>query len=122
MATRPDEPYAADGPEPYDNALTRAQARITETLTELSRLTQDPLFDRADRVIADLVNATASPHLDVDTVHKLRDLSAAYERGRDVGQRQGHRTSSTTGGCSSASSAASADAVTSSPPAPVMSR
>jgi len=52
MATRPDELCAADGQEPYDNALTRAQARLTETLTELSRLTQDPLFYRVDGVIA----------------------------------------------------------------------
>jgi DNA-binding SARP family transcriptional activator len=80
MATRRDEVDAADGPKPNDNALTRAQARLAETLTELSRLTQDPLFDRVDGVIADLVNAPATPHLDVDTVHKLRDLSAEHER------------------------------------------
>jgi Bacterial transcriptional activator domain len=80
MPTRRDELYAAHGAEPYDNALARAQARLAETLTELSRLTQEPIFDRVDSVVADLVNAPASPHLDVDTVHKLRDLSAEHER------------------------------------------
>jgi DNA-binding SARP family transcriptional activator len=80
MATGRDALNAAHGPEPYDNALVRAQARLTETLTELSRLTQEPLFDRVDGPIADLVNATVGSQLDVDTVHKLRDLSAEHER------------------------------------------
>ncbi len=80
MATRRHEPFPDQPREPDDNALARAQAALGEALRELSRLTQDPLFDRVDDVVADLVNAPASSRAGLDTVHKLRDLSAEHER------------------------------------------
>jgi len=80
MATRRHEPYPDQRREPDDNALARAQAALTEALTELSRLTQDPFFDKIDGVVADLVNAPASSRAGLDTVHKLRDLSAEHQR------------------------------------------
>jgi SARP family transcriptional regulator, regulator of embCAB operon len=80
MATRRDELYPEHGRETGDNALAHAQAALTEALTELSRLTQDPLFDRVDGVVADLVNAPTGSHVGVDTVRKLRDLSAEHQR------------------------------------------
>ena len=49
LATPGDEPYPEDSREPADNALARAQAALTAALTELSLLTQDPLFDRVQR-------------------------------------------------------------------------
>jgi SARP family transcriptional regulator, regulator of embCAB operon len=80
MAARHDGLYSAYAGGTDDNALTRAQAALTEALTELSRLTQDPLFVRVDDVVANLVNGSARARIDLDTVHKLRDLSAGYQR------------------------------------------
>jgi DNA-binding SARP family transcriptional activator len=80
MATRRHEPYPDQARERDDNALARAQAVLTEALKELSRLTQDPLCDRVDGAVADLANAPASSRAGLDTVHKLRDLSAEHER------------------------------------------
>jgi DNA-binding SARP family transcriptional activator len=80
MATHRHEPFPDQAWDPEDNALARAQAALAEALKELSRLTQDPLFDRVDGVVADLVNAPASSRAGLDTVHKLRDLSAEHER------------------------------------------
>ena len=80
MAARHDGLYPAQGEGTDDNALTRAHAALTEALTELSRLTQDPLFSRVDDVVADLVNGPVRAQIDLDTVHKLRDLSAGHQR------------------------------------------
>jgi DNA-binding SARP family transcriptional activator len=80
MAARHDGLYPAHGEGTDDNALTRAHAALTEALTELSRLTQDPLFSRVDDVVADLVNGPVRAQIDLDTVHKLRDLSAGHQR------------------------------------------
>ena len=80
MAARHDGLYPAHGRGTDDNALTRAQSALTEALTELSRLTQDPLFIRVDDVVANLVNGPARAQIDLDTVHKLRDLSAGHQR------------------------------------------
>jgi DNA-binding SARP family transcriptional activator len=80
MATRRDEQCAAHRREPDDNTLARAQAALSDALTELRRLTQDPFFDRVGSLVADLVNAPASSDVDLDTVHKLRDMSAEHQR------------------------------------------
>src|ERR1700733_3955776 len=80
MAARHDGLYPAQGEGTDDNALTRAHAALTEALTELSRLTQDPLFSRVDDVVADLVNGPVRAQIDLATVHKLRDLSAGHQR------------------------------------------
>lgn len=80
MAARRGELYSEHGRESDDNGLAHAQATLTEALAELSRLTQDPLFDRVGGIVADLVNAPASSHVGVDTVRKLRDLSAEHQR------------------------------------------
>ena len=80
MAARHDGLYSAYAGGTDDNALTRAHAALTEALTELSRLTQDPLFSRVDDVVADLVNGPVRAQIDLDTVHKLRDLSAGHQR------------------------------------------
>jgi DNA-binding SARP family transcriptional activator len=80
MAPRRHEPFPDQPREPDDNALARAQAALAEALKELSRLTRDPLFDRVDDVVTDLVNSPASSRAGLDTVHRLRDLSAEHER------------------------------------------
>jgi DNA-binding SARP family transcriptional activator len=49
-------------------------------LTELSRLTQDPLFSRVDNVVTKLVTVPERTQIDLDTIHKLRDLSAGHQR------------------------------------------
>src|SRR6266567_9474921 len=61
---------------------TPAQARITlsEALTELRRLTQDPLFDGFERALADLGNAPTGSDFGVDTVRKLRLWSTEHQR------------------------------------------
>src|ERR1700730_4860603 len=80
MAARHDGLYPAHGRGTDDNALTRAQAALNEALTELSRLAQDPIFIRVDDVVANLVNVSTCAQIDLDTVHKLRDLSAGHQR------------------------------------------
>jgi len=80
MAAHHGELYPAHGRDADDNALTRAQAALTEALTELSRLAQDPLFARVDDVVSMLANLPAGSQIDLDTVHRLRDLSAGHQR------------------------------------------
>jgi DNA-binding SARP family transcriptional activator len=80
MAANREELYPAHGRDTDDNALTRAQAALTKALTELSRLTQDPLFARVDDVVSMLANLPAGSQIDLDTVHRLRDLSAGHQR------------------------------------------
>ena len=80
MAAHHGELYPAHGRDADDNALTRAQAALTEALTELSRLAQDPLFARVDDVVSMLANLPADSQIDLDTVHRLRDLSAGHQR------------------------------------------
>jgi DNA-binding SARP family transcriptional activator len=80
MAARHDGVYPPHDRGTDDNALTRAQAALNEALTELSRLAQDPIFIRVDDVVANLVNVSTRAQIDLDTVHKLRDLSAGHQR------------------------------------------
>jgi DNA-binding SARP family transcriptional activator len=80
MAAHREEPYPAHDRDTDDNALARAQAALTEALTELSRLTQDPPFARVDDVVSMLANLPAGSQIDLDTVHRLRDLSAGHQR------------------------------------------
>jgi len=80
MASRRDELYPVSGREADADELARAQAALTEALTELSRLTQDRFFGRVDDVVTDLVNAGPSSLAGLDTVHKLRGFSAEHHR------------------------------------------
>jgi DNA-binding SARP family transcriptional activator len=79
-ANREEELYPANDRDSGDNALTRAQAALTEVLTELSRLTQDPLFARVDDVATALADLPAGSQIYLDAVHRLRDLSAGHQR------------------------------------------
>src|SRR3984957_16338973 len=80
MAARHDGLYPAQGEGTDDDALTRGHAALTGELAYCSRLTQDPLFSRVYDVVADLVNGPVRAQIDLDTVHKLRDLSAGHQR------------------------------------------
>ncbi len=80
MSARHDAQYPPRDMGSDDNALTRAKAALTEALTELSRLTQDPIFTRADDAVANVANVQTGAPVDLDTVHKLRDLSAGHQR------------------------------------------
>ena len=80
MSARHDAQYPPRDLGSDDNALTRAKAALTEALTELSRLTQDPIFTRADDAVANVANVQTGAPVDLDTVHKLRDLSAGHQR------------------------------------------
>jgi SARP family transcriptional regulator, regulator of embCAB operon len=80
MASRRDELYPVNGREPDADELARAQAALTEALTELSGLTQDRFFGRVDDVVTDLVSAGTSSLEGLDTVHKLRGFSAEHHR------------------------------------------
>lgn len=80
MAANREELYPAHSRGTDDNALTRAQAALAEALTELSRLAQDPLFARVDDVVSMLANLSVGSQIDLDTIHRLRDLSAGHQR------------------------------------------
>jgi DNA-binding SARP family transcriptional activator len=71
--------------EPHDwhvdlNVLPRARTALTEALTELSRLTQDPLFDAIEHVLVDLSKVPVGANFGVDTVRQLRNLTAEHQR------------------------------------------
>ena len=63
-----------------DSTSAQAQAALSEALTELRRLTQDPLFDGVERALADLGNAPIGSDFSVDTVRKLLHWSAEHQR------------------------------------------
>jgi DNA-binding SARP family transcriptional activator len=73
--------YGGEPRRTWDDS-TPAQARITlsEALSELRRLTRDPLFDGFERALADLGNAPTGSDFGVDTVRKLRLFSAEHQR------------------------------------------
>ncbi len=62
------------------NASARARTALSEALTELRRLTQDPLFDGVERALANLGNAPGEPEFGLDTVRRLRQWSAEHQR------------------------------------------
>jgi DNA-binding SARP family transcriptional activator len=80
MPTYGSESDAVDRPRVDDNTSAHARRALTETLTELRRLTQDPLFDGVERIVADLGNAPTGSIFGVDTVRKLRHWSAEHQR------------------------------------------
>src|SRR5438034_78352 len=61
---------------------TPAEARtaLSEALTELRRLTRDPVFDGVERALADLGGTPIGSEFGVDTVRKLRQWSAEHQR------------------------------------------
>jgi DNA-binding SARP family transcriptional activator len=61
---------------------TPAQARtaLSEALTELRRLTGDPLFGEVERALADLGSAPIGSESGVDAVRTLRRWSAEHQR------------------------------------------
>lgn len=63
-----------------DSTSAQAQAALSEALTELRRLTQNPLFDGFERALADLGNAPTGSDFSVDTVRKLLLWSAEHQR------------------------------------------
>ena len=63
-----------------DSTPAQAQAALSEALTELRRLTQNPLFDGFERALADLGNAPTGSDFSVDTVRKLLLWSAEHQR------------------------------------------
>src|SRR2546429_5918222 len=63
-----------------NSASVQARAALSEALTELRRLIQDPHFDGTERALADLGGAAIGSGLGVDTVRKLRQWSAEYQR------------------------------------------
>lgn len=67
--------YAGD-----DGTPAQARTALFEALTELRRLTQDPLFDGFECALADLGNAPIASDFGVDTVRKLRLWSAKNQR------------------------------------------
>jgi DNA-binding SARP family transcriptional activator len=80
MAANREELRPAHDGDTEKNPLACARAALAEALAELSRLTQDPLFTRVDDAVSVLANLPASSQIDLDTVHKLRDLSAGHQR------------------------------------------
>jgi DNA-binding SARP family transcriptional activator len=63
-----------------DTAPARTRTALSEALTELRRLTKDPLFDGVERALTDLGGAPIGSDLGVDTVRKLREWSAEHHR------------------------------------------
>jgi DNA-binding SARP family transcriptional activator len=63
-----------------DNDVARARTALSEALAELRRLTQDPLFDGAERALASLGHAPIDPGFGVETVRRLQQWSAEHQR------------------------------------------
>lgn len=63
-----------------DNTANRAQTGLTKAVTELRRLTQDPLFDSAESALADLGRAPSGSDMSVETVRRLQRWSAEHLR------------------------------------------
>jgi DNA-binding SARP family transcriptional activator len=61
----------------------QATTALSEALTELGRLTRDPLFDGVERALADLGGTPIGSEFGVDTVRKLRLWSAEHQRVAD---------------------------------------
>ena len=78
MATNGGVPLAAQ--HAGHNASAQAQTALSEALTELRRLTQDPHFDGSERALADLGGVPIGSGFGVDAVRKLRQWSAEYQR------------------------------------------
>lgn len=78
MGTYGGEPGASQGGN--NNAAARARIALYEALTELRRLTRDPLVDGVEQALADLGHAPVESGFGVDTVRKLRQWSAEYQR------------------------------------------
>jgi len=78
MATNGGVPLAAQ--HAGHSASARARTALSEALTELRQLTQDPHFDGSERALADLGGAPIGSAFAVDTVRKLRQWSAEYQR------------------------------------------
>ena len=63
-----------------DSTPAQARTALSEALTELRRLTRDPLFDGVERALADLGGAPIGSEFGVDTVRKLSQWSAEHQR------------------------------------------
>jgi len=63
-----------------DSTPAQARTALSEALTELRRLTRDPLFDGVERALADLGGAPIGSAFDVETVRKLSQWSAEHQR------------------------------------------
>jgi DNA-binding SARP family transcriptional activator len=63
-----------------DSTPAQARTALSEALTELRRLTRDPLFDGVERALADLGDAPIGSEFGVDTVRKLSQWSAEHQR------------------------------------------
>ena len=78
MATNRDVPLAAQ--LAGHSASARARTALSEALTELRQLIQDPHFDGSERALADLGGAPIGSAFAVDTVRKFRQWSADCQR------------------------------------------
>jgi DNA-binding SARP family transcriptional activator len=63
-----------------DSTPAHARTALSEALTELRRLTRDPLSDGVEQALADLVGAPIRSDFGVDTVRRLRQWSAEHQR------------------------------------------
>jgi len=63
-----------------DSTPAEARTALSEALTELRRLTRDPLFGGVERALADLGDAPIGSEFGVDTVRKLSQWSAEHQR------------------------------------------
>jgi DNA-binding SARP family transcriptional activator len=74
------KPHAFSRIKVDDNTPNSARTDLTEAVTELRRLAQDPLLDRAERALAELGNAPSGSDVSVETVRRLRQWGAEYLR------------------------------------------
>jgi DNA-binding SARP family transcriptional activator len=78
MSTGGREPGAI--PHSADNASAQVPAALSVALAELRRLIQDPFFDGAEQALADTSHTPIGSSFGVDTVCRLRQWSADYQR------------------------------------------
>ena len=63
-----------------DSTPAQARTALSEALTELRRLTRDPLSDGVEQALADLADVPIRSGFGVDTVRRLRQWSAEHQR------------------------------------------
>jgi DNA-binding SARP family transcriptional activator len=67
-------------PHGGDNATAQVRAALSEVLSELHRPTQDSFFDGVERALADASHTPIGSSFGMDSVRRLRQWSADYQR------------------------------------------
>jgi SARP family transcriptional regulator, regulator of embCAB operon len=90
MATHRGEQHALYRPRIDDGHTMSARTRLTEAVTELRRLTQNPSFQSVERLLADLDDAPSGSGAGIQAVRALRQWGDEHLRVADELQAAAH--------------------------------